>query len=533
MTPTLNPVRNGEENSRPPAPEPSRVGLRFAAVLLGLGVLAALLLIVPGTVGGTDGQSMFGVTRSIVESGAPTVRDANIGVPGLGGRFYSKYGPGQSLAAIPLYLIGRAVAPLAPPAYRPELPGFVASTLPAIATALTTILLVLAAVELGAAARGALVLGLIYAFATPAAVYPTQWFSEPLTACALLAAVYAVLRDRTRLTVRGPLLAGIALAVAVSVRIESLLFVPPLLLYILLPRERRLARAAALLLPLGATLAALGLYNAARFGSPLETGYSKGDRYAFRDTHPPHTLASLVEGLYGLLVSPGKGLLEYAPPLLLAPLGIAAGWARRRPEILLLLALFLFDLVAHANVLIRWLGGWSWGPRFLVPALPLALLLLAPLLRVGRRYGRVLPVALATLVVAGVLATLVVAGVLVQVPALVVYEPHTYIYTLQAEHRHTDITRLEQEYTNIPALSPIVGAWRELGLAKTWAPPPRESPTFLMHYTTIAPHTWWHLLALEGVPTAPLAAACALLFLIAALCVGGASWLAPPESRDL
>jgi len=523
VTPTLNPAPNGTRNSAPPTPEPSRVGLGFAAVLLGLGVLAALLLIVPGTVGGTDGQSMFGVTRSIVESGATTVRDANIGVPGLGGRFYSKYGPGQSLAAIPLYLIGRAVEPLAPPAYRPELPGFVASTLPAIATALTTILLVLAAVELGATARGALVLGLIYAFATPAAVYPTQWFSEPLTACALLAAVYAVLRDRTRPTVRGPLLAGVALAVAVSVRIESLLFVPPLLLYTLLPRERRLARAAALLLPLGAALAALGLYNAARFGSPLETGYSKGDRYAFRDTHPPHTLASLMEGLYGLLISPGKGLLEYAPPLLLAPLGIAAGWARRRPEILLLSTLFLFDLIAHANVLIRWLGGWSWGPRFLVPTLPLALLLLAPLLRAGRRYGCVLPVAL---------ATLVVAGVLVQAPALVVYEPHTYIYTLQAEHRQTDITRLEQEYTDIPALSPIVGGWRELGLAKTWAPPPRRSPTFLMHYTTIAPHTWWHLLALEGVPTAPLAAACALLFLIAALCVGAASWLAPAESRE-
>ena len=610
-----------------------------AATLLGLGVLAALFLVTPGALSGFDGQSMFGVTRSIVEHWDVTVHDAVIGVPGLGGRYYSKFGPGQSLLAIPLYLVGRALEAVVPSWYRPELPGLVSSLLPALAIAFTAALLVLAAVELGASLRGALLLGIVYAVASPAGVYATLWFSEPLTACATLAAVYLLLRDRDRLTLWRPLLAGVATALAVCTRLESLLFAPPLLLYAALPRRARLPRAAAFALPLAVALIGLALYNAARFGSPLETGYSEGLGSAMRDTHPPHTLASLAEGLYGLLISPGKGLLEYAPVLLLAPLGAAMLWRRRRrPELLLLLTVFALDLVAHANVLIRWVGGWSWGPRFLLPVLPLALLLLAPLLgevlthpsrkreptplsaagegeqssglrppgwtgtgrsqldrsrpvgsqsakrgwsgasqhvlhgkrprwtadpagrgrgasqpsrwtadpagRVGGASqpwtdrgrldsqlpsfsGSVGPPKGRGRAPRGVLAALVVAGIVAQAPALVVYEPHTYIHYLQATVRvaghPVDVTTLEDDYINRPTWSPIIGSWQQLGLAGTWTPPGQVSPELLTRQNvTVAPHTWWRLLSYQGVPTTPLAVVCALLLALAIACVYGA-----------
>ena len=171
---------------------------------------------------------MLQVTSSIVERGDVTVLPS-YGVRGLHGHWYSKYGPGQSLAAVPLYLAGRALAPLLPPYYRPEVPSMAAALLPALATALTAALLVLAAVELGASARGALALGLVYAVTTPAAVYALQWFSEPLTAAAVLAAFYLLVRERARPTTWRALLAGAALAVAVATRVEALLFAPPLL----------------------------------------------------------------------------------------------------------------------------------------------------------------------------------------------------------------------------------------------------------------------------------------------------------------
>jgi len=517
----------------------SRTRVLIAAALLGLGTLFLLILVIPGTLDGLDARSMYEVVRSIVDHGDVTTASSLTGVPGVYGHFYSKYGPGQSLAALPLFVIGRALSPLVPPYFAPELPIMVSSLLPAIVTALTVELFFLTAIELGATARGAVVLSLVYLLATPTVVYAAQWFSEPLTACALLAAVYALLRDRRTPAPWWPILAGAALAAAVCTRLDALLFVPPLFVYLLIPREDRAARAFSFILPLGIALVGLASYNADRFGSPFESGYGIAnavDAFANRDAHPPHTLFSLAQGLYGLLLSPGKGLLEYAPPVLLAPLGAALLWARRRTETALLLALFLIGLVAHANVLIRWLGGWSWGPRFLIPVLPIALLLLAPLLGPAMTWARRTHLVW----VWAALGVLTVLGLAVQIPALAVHEPHTYINAIRIPYFQTYCrpyrpaspnhscahpiatwTAIEDAYSFVPGDSPILGAWRMLGQPATWTQPPDLSPaTVATKNITTAPRAWWWLLYVQGVPAAALWAACALLLLLALACIG-------------
>ncbi len=525
-----------------------------AALLLGLGVLAVLLLAAPGVIDVADGQSMFGVARAIVEHGDVAIQVApgytNPGVPGLHGQFYSKYGPAQSLLAVPLYLLGRALEPLVPGFYRPELPNMAASALPVLATAATTLLLVLCAVELGAAVWGALGLGLIYALTTPAPVYATQWFSEPLTALLALAVFYLLLRDRRDRrgpTVWRPLLAGVALGLAVATRVETVLFVLPFLLYALLPARRRAVRVAAFALPLAVTLAGLGLYDAVRFGSPLDSGYVNAGAWDQHDLHPEHSLPSLFDGLYGLLLSPGKGLLEYAPVTLLAPVGAALLWARRRAETAVLLGVIGIDTVAHANVLIRWLGGWSWGPRFLIPVVPLVLLLLVPLLRPSsagrtrlssrRDHGMVRAASWRPSLL---LAALAVVGLLVQLPALVVHEPHIYIYDLKpiygavgANPPISRMLRLENDYVHDPALSPILGSWRLLGDKSTWTPATAQAvdpANVAQKSETVAPHTWWRLLYLQGTPAGPLYAACALLAILALACLAGALSITRPKT---
>ncbi len=557
MTAVLSPPVAPEE-SPDVLPGVSRTRVLIAAALLGLGALFLLLLVVPGALDGSDAQSMYQVMQSIVDHGDVTVASPPpIGVPGLYGHYYSKYGPAQSLAAIPLFVIGRALEPLVPVRFAPELPIMASSLLPAVVTALTVELFFLTALELGATALGALALSGVYLLATPAIVYAAQWFSEPLTVLGLLTAVYALLRDRHAPSPWWPILAGMALALAVCARLDALLFVPPLFVYLLLdtghPNRTGLVegwqgRALSFLLPLGLALVGLASYNADRLGSPLESGYGRAnavDVFARRDAHPPHTLASFAQGLYGLLLSPGKGLLEYAPPLLLAPFGAALLWARRRAETALLLALFLLYLVAHANVLIRWLGGWSWGPRFLIPVLPLALLLLAPLLGpyAGARARRRTRPAL---------TVLAVAGLLVQIPALLVHEPHTYINAIRVPYfvaycqpyhpaspnhmcRHpvTTWTRIEDDYSFVPEDSPIIGAWRMLGRASTWTQPPNVSPlTVATNNITTTPRFWWRLLSLQGVPAAALWAVCALLLVAALACLGGALWLTGGEAAS-
>ena len=81
------------------------------------------------------------------------------------------------------------------------------------------------------------------------------------------------------------------------------------------------------------------------------------------------------EGLtpwYGLLASPGKSVFIYSPVVLLGVIGWPAFYRRYSvlaATLLLLSAALLFSLRTS-----NWWGGLTWGPRFLLPLLPLALL---------------------------------------------------------------------------------------------------------------------------------------------------------------
>jgi hypothetical protein len=148
-----------------------------------------------------------------------------------------------------------------------------------------------------------------------------------------------------------------------------------------------------------------------------------------------------------------------------------------------------------------------------MPVLPLILLLLAPLLGPAGRHGQL---------VRRALAALAIVGVLVQAPALVLDEPHIYLYDLKARY-HVPIyasvaamTRLEWQYINRPELSPILGSWLELGHSGTWTPHSDVAPALVARKSvTVAPHTWWRLLALQGIPPAPLEIVCILLATVA------------------
>jgi hypothetical protein len=135
----------------------------------------------------------------------------------------------------------------------------------------------------------------------------------------------------------------------------------------------------------------VAIYNQSRFGSVWETGYA-GE--ATRLTTAPWV------GLAGLLVSPGKGVFWYAPPLLLA----VAGWralACRRRDVAGLVAAVATGPVLLASVYYQWHGGGSWGPRLLLPVLPVAMLSAAEILERARTGSRSAIVAIGGVAAAG------------------------------------------------------------------------------------------------------------------------------------
>ena len=150
-----------------------------------------------------------------------------------------------------------------------------------------------------------------------------------------------------------------------------------------------------------APLAACGLFQAAlnvyRFGNVLEFGYGSEPATGFTTPLP--------DGIGYLLLSPGKGLFLFAPPVLLG-LALWPRLARRRPlEAMVVALVFLGQLLYFARWW-AWHGDWSWGPRYMVVTVPFVMLAWGLLFDGWRRTAAPLKAAAAALAGAGLLVSL-------------------------------------------------------------------------------------------------------------------------------
>ena len=143
------------------------------------------------------------------------------------------------------------------------------------------------------------------------------------------------------------------------------------------------------------------------------------------------------------MFSPGKSLLLFVPVVILAPWG----WVRwfiegRRREALLFVTAFVVWLLFHAGWW-TWHGGWSWGPRFMVPMLPFLILPLGSLWRLGTG-ARIAIVVLALI------------GFLIQLGGVLV-DFNDYMLWINDEDK----------ILFNPAYLPILGHWRMLWNGET------------------------------------------------------------------
>ncbi|MEI7644905.1 MAG: hypothetical protein WCJ55_11550 [Chloroflexales bacterium] len=339
------------------------------------------LLTMSGHTYSADEETMVAVTRGLLTTGdvAVTVADdAPVAAlrPGLGGRSYSPYGVLPSLLALPLYGLGLAIG--GGGAAGEYAARFLISALNAPLTAATAALLAWWALRLGARRAWATCLALLYALCTFAWPYARTFFSEPLASLLIIIAT-----ERAWSGVRGQgsgvrgqagalFVSGLAVGLLLPTRIAAGVALPVIGLYILWGIMRRGMRSASCILHLSSFilgllpgLAILAWYNLARFGTPLASGYASESGLF---TTP------LATGLYGLLISPGKSVLLFAPPLLLALPGGVRLWRRGHADLAMLCAgLFLSHLLLYA-MWGEWQGGGVWGPRFLLPVVAVAML---------------------------------------------------------------------------------------------------------------------------------------------------------------
>ncbi|MFT5059517.1 MAG: hypothetical protein ACI89E_002302, partial [Planctomycetota bacterium] len=104
--------------------------------------------------------------------------------------------------------------------------------------------------------------------------------------------------------------------------------------------------------------------NQMRFGSLFDSGYGIVIQGGLFGGDPR-------DALLGLLVSPSKGLLWMAPGLLLLGHGMHRAHQERETGILWVLVITALAVIVPVLGLVGWHGAWSYGPRYILPALPL------------------------------------------------------------------------------------------------------------------------------------------------------------------
>jgi hypothetical protein len=410
--------------------------------------LLIYLLTTGGRIAGSDEQTMFYVTQAIIERWEVSVPEGNT-IEGREGKLYSRYGLGPSLVAIPFYLAGKAGAELAPQHLQNLAIKSVVSLTNAFVGAGACLIFFLFCLRLEYSRRFAFWLTLGFGISSFFFPYTKSFLSEPLQTLCLLGAAYGLFVYAKTGASKWLLVAGFCNGLGVLTKVTFALNVLILGSYLLnvLLAERSNRRFGSRLLQFALPIVAAGVvvlwYNYIRFGSFGETGYGQyGTMSAFS--------TPLYVGVYGMLLSSGKGFFWFTPLAILGVMAFRKFAEQYRREA------FLFGAVVAANLLLfakflAWGGEGSWGPRYLVPITPFLLLPIGFLLKTGSKS------------IKHWFHGLVTAGFLVQLAGISIYCGTYYreIGEFPYQREFTDPLFLYQS-RYVPQYSQIIGQWRML-----------------------------------------------------------------------
>jgi len=351
-----------------------------------------------GSLATADAVAMLEQAKSIVDRGALDI-PAEWSLPewrGVDGKYYSPFGIGQSVYDIPWLLAGRPIAKVGgrrsgdADALSKALVAFGNSFLAAASVGFAFLLGWTISLDRRATAMAALAL----AFGTLLWPYSKYGFNAPLVAFGLTVGVFGFVRGTATRSTWTLVLGAVGFSIALLTRHELILASVVAVIWLLIEvRHARLdwKRFIIAAATIGAALVVWASLNYVRFGNPLRTGHRPGFSFV---------------GVAGFTISPWGSVLLYSP---VAIAGLLIAWRHRKePWCRLVLGIVVVLSVFYAS-LDDWLGTRSYGPRYLVPLLPL---MIAPL-ALWRRADHLRAVTLA-------IAILLALSVVVQLPPVLV-----------------------------------------------------------------------------------------------------------------
>ncbi len=408
-TPTLLPLHVPSTFDSPlgaPSERPSRSARCWITLGIFFVVLAIYVVSGPGRIDITDGQARYDVSYSWLIEGRPVFRNPWLkqqSVPGRDGLPYSLYGAPASVLSMPLVWWGAHLDDSSR-----ETSRFLFSLTSAMFGAGIAVVLFLFYIELGITIRHALAWTLVNAFATLVWPNACSTFENAQRAFFAMSAVFLGYLSAKRNSKLLAIVGGLAASILLLYQEYHLLVLPALAICTLRWRKKEALfigdlkprspwnwlvskirqglnarydfvrsafheageeRASCIrfsLWLLTAIIVGLSLsfaYNHLRFSSSVRSG-------RMERVSPFGFLGNPVSGFATLILSPGKSIFLYSPPLILALLGMRR-LRRLQPE---LASAVISSSVALVIVLSYFWGAggdWCWGPRYLVVLLPL------------------------------------------------------------------------------------------------------------------------------------------------------------------
>ena len=346
-------------------------GLSLFLVFIGIYSLSYLGLWL-----GTDELHIFDSTESLVKRGNldVTIQYVTNSTPDSAGNEIgepSRYEPMQIILAAPFY--------------------YVASQFPNVGlmhaiwflnipiTALTVVLLYIIALHEGYSWQIAWLGSFLFGLGTQALPYSRWFYRDPLSAFSILICFGIVLKLRKNFQTNRPYwMWGLGFAIAYLFAFFSKQVVVLILpsVFILLWDRKILKRRNMWILVgglIGLTLIALS--------SIFLLNLSDSRQLGFIDDLGKHG-TWLIESLAGYTFSPSRSMWLYSPILVLMIPGSVILWRKDKARLVgsIWLSFLTFSLSYGFRHDWNWWGSWSWGPRYLLPILPLQMLLIFPVL---------------------------------------------------------------------------------------------------------------------------------------------------------
>ncbi len=357
-----------------------------------------------GGIRSPDAEIVFRTTEALSTKSTFAVSEQlswlEFGLPrGIDGKRYSIFGPGQAIAAIPFYL---AANELERTGWYADLPSFVpvsfninkglsafvnkrtpndlrphsiraiTALLNPVISSICVLIFFLLMYEVTGSDISALITSIVFAFGTLLLPYSGTFFSECLATLFLTSSLYVLIREKGNdipyITLA---FSGLLMGFAAFTHLTAILFAPFFCWFGAYAHLRcrkhsirtYMKRMGAYSIGVMFVLIVLAYHNYIRFGDVFETGRTMNPNIIYGSFVAPW------RGLWGLLMSSGKGLLIYCPAVIAGIVLWKPFHKRHRMLSLMIISAALFRILFIASRS-DWHGGFSLGPRYMVMLVP-------------------------------------------------------------------------------------------------------------------------------------------------------------------